>query len=889
MNKSRLLPILAAMISISATGDTIDWDPQGSGSWADESRWIGRRVPGGGDMARISNKATAVLSDDDWATLDGITSLFIDEGAMLYCDIEQNHSYTGKLFGGGAIVKRGNSKLSLGTTYTGSASAVSYNGLLAVSNGILHVQTMNDRIGDRAWPVVSVAAGCTFSIGKSAHFANTKSAYFQGIYGDGTVSNACGELLQLSLMGGRYKASPTPTWVFGGDLAGTFYIQINATGGWDSSSEIQGKPVHQVFTNPAMDYNNGALRFYAGDISVVRIGCGTKEDPGSLGWAATPLVQFYGENPGSTSFLRYLGEGETVTGRLFRVFNSSANCLHGLDAGPHGNLIIKSELNHYPYSFSAASGTITRFVLEGSNSAPCRLDGVISEKYADQGLSFVKRGSGTWVFGAGKTRGNRAPIMVEQGVLGYESIAEAGKACSLGTATMLSTNYFASSSDTSVPWAYRIGDGRTDESVADLATFAYSGASRGTCTTRPIAIMGAGRLCDTGAGDLAYENVFSCGDGTSTLVLGGTLTNSCTAVTNGTGNLRVVKEGSGEWRLCSPVALGGGVKVKAGRLCFANRFTWYKFTIRQTWAAMLESTSAKHPMFTGFGLWNDAGDILNPNLVHHAACDGETAGLSCGETAMTLKAGQYKFTYDDRHLTNAFVYVENDARDIGTALTHVGRYKSNGYVIPVNGDEDTHIGFVMRLPPGKGGATKYDIKNRWGPESVNFPYEIMGWSMHGSVDGLNWEELDIVTSNKTPATANNHWFASDSDHHGGFPIRPSRLSPSFAPIPSLEVAAGAAVESECDIEVQALTADPADGCGEIKGFAFADDGTLTLKGRPAAAGETRLGYRFEDCSNVTAIAGWRFVADGRETAAYVVAVDGNGLSIRPRGLRIFLR
>lgn len=893
--------MLLAFMSLTAFGANIQWDPNGSGGWGDTTRWVGDAVPGSSDSITIPANVVVYATESDWETFSNVPTMTIN--GTLFLNFSGDHDYVGRIYGGGSLVKLGSGAFRFTKPYDGSNSALSYSGWLAVSNGLLHVQLLNDRIQDKAWPKVSVAAGTVLSIGPSTKYTlSGAGVYLQGICGDGVVSNAHSAIQTFCLMGTPGTGKTTPEFVFNGEIAGAVNLSIGGRGGATQNiEELYGTPVRQIFTNPSVRTVGKTVMFYGGTLYVASIGDATSALPGSLGANevdSTRTIQFYGMS-NSTSVLRYSGAGETVGRRDVIIYNQYSNSKFAIDGGAAGGLTLTNKWTHHPYKFSTASGTVTAFALDGSNAAPCHVTGVIAEDQADCGLCLVKRGSGTWVLEAGASRDNRAPVMVERGTLQYASIAEAGASCALGTATMLSTNFFAAAGGAPVPWAYRLGDGRKDETLADLATFAYSGGEPGVCTTRPIAVNGAARFCDVGGGSISHANLFSDGEGVNTLVLSGACDNVCSAVTNGTGVLRIVKEGDGEWRLRSPVALGGGVKVKGGRLVFENGYSWYKFTAMQPWGAVNGMTRPEQVLLRGMGLWND-GEVapLTANLAHNADCDGATTGLQLGQVAMSLRSSgvpRYEFIANSgtpTHVTNALSYAENADGDAGPGLMLLARYKgSSSYSNPTVGVPNTHLSFVMRLPNGKRGATRYDFKGTWVPsDSVsNFGKEIMAWKLEGSVDGINWDELHLVESNTAPVTANGNWFASNTVHHTGYPISTGPAGASFAPLPSLEVAADAVAEADLPIEVQGLVCDVADGCGTVKGFSFADSGTISATGATGNAEQIKLNYSFVDCENVAAIEKWSIYVNGRETRRYNVRASEEGVVLSPIGFVINFR
>ena len=95
------------------------------------------------------------------------------------------------------------------------------------------------------------------------------------------------------------------------------------------------------------------------------------------------------------------------------------------------------------------------------------------------------------------------------GVLEFDSIAERGTICSLGYQKVLHENYFgAKDASRAVPYAFRLGDGTNAVRTA-TGTLSYVGAADASCSTRPIALSGAGRLRNASACRLDWAGVTS--------------------------------------------------------------------------------------------------------------------------------------------------------------------------------------------------------------------------------------------------------------------------------------------------------------------------------------------------------------------------------------------
>ena len=85
-----------------------------------------------------------------------------------------------------------------------------------------------------------------------------------------------------------------------------------------------------------------------------------------------------------------------------------------------------------------------RFILTGANASECVIAGPI-KKYMDNGTNcnwrFIKKGSGVWRFSNVANTEMAGVIAVENGTLRYDSIADAGRVCSLGYSDQLFEDY----------------------------------------------------------------------------------------------------------------------------------------------------------------------------------------------------------------------------------------------------------------------------------------------------------------------------------------------------------------------------------------------------------------------------------------------------------------
>lgn len=885
--KRLVVAIAAVAIGTMAFGETLHWDPRGSGGWGSATRYLENREPQAGDIVDVGAGASAPLTDDDWSAVQGLSRIYMsDATSRVILDLSGDYAWNGQVYGQGTFVKLGRGMFTVKGT-------VSFFGCLAVTNGVLSVEKIVDTLSSRAWPVVSVAAGATFTIAGTAHGATT---FLAGLCGEGTVSNlnvAAG----LQIMGPRDATDNPPEYVFDGQICGIANFGFGAGGGSAGDYARYGGPCRQRITQaqPDLKVRNG-LKIGSGDIYIPTIGDGNDTNPGALGngfWNASELgstLCFTGYT-NLTATVRYTGTGELVRWREFAFLNSFLGSEVSIDAGAATTLEFANAWRYDPEKFGLRDGVMGHVVLDGSNTSACVVSGTFAEKDDDVGFSFIKRGSGVWRF-TDKARENRGPILVERGTLEFDSIAEAGIPSALGTASVLSTNFWGAAESCLVPWAFRLGDGSTDWMSPGLATLRYSGPTgnvAASCATRPIAIRGAARIADADGGSIHLTGAFSDQPGVNALVLGGSGDDSLVNVTNGTGTLRIVKEGKGSWTLGGDLDFSGGIDVRSGTLRLASasdRYTWYRFSVKE-----LNYDYKQYPTWGSYvsprqiALWNENG-LVNENLTHDLDADGNPISIDVGEYAIVRR---------NWHGTDAAVTRDEDSVKTYNLFTTVdtGVHIGIGGVKPTLGDPSSWIGVVMRPTTAGSSATRYDLR-AW---SNGFANNARSWTMEGSPDGLVWTELHSVVSNDNVFSASKCWYTA-TNYDGSWnaasvpgyelPTTAASAPRRAASLGAISVAAGARILADSEQSVDAISCDASLGCGKIQGVAFAQTGALTVVGGAWANGRMVLGYEFADCSGLENISNWSVNVDGRRGNCSVKVTD-DGIVLTKNGLVIVVQ
>ena len=126
--KTKIMATALAMAAVLAqksaeAAETCYYNPNGSGTWADASRWYEGKVPQSGDLAYVSNGVMRVTSADlDVASLVGGMYPVNYTDAVEF-DLDEDFHFTKRIIGKGKIVKKGGGALYLDVYYATLADA----------------------------------------------------------------------------------------------------------------------------------------------------------------------------------------------------------------------------------------------------------------------------------------------------------------------------------------------------------------------------------------------------------------------------------------------------------------------------------------------------------------------------------------------------------------------------------------------------------------------------------------------------------------------------------------------------------------------------------------------------------------------------------------------
>ena len=597
-----------------------------------------------------------------------------------------------------------------------------------------------------------------------------------------------------------------------------------------------------------------------------------------------------GSNPGG---ILYLGEGETTDVEL-QGRGTSAGTYSFIDAGVHGGLTLTGT-----YQCNAKSAAMHReVILTGSNTT----ESVCAMKFIERSdgvrwcpYHIVKEGTGTWRMSKPSTVGDvplTGGISVENGVLRYDSLKEAGVYCSLGKATYLYERYTGQlNADKSVDWAISLGS-----TNGTTGTLEYSGDVSVQCATRKIALKGDGRILHNSQKRIRLKGFMSDGAGTKTLTLdgAGANDNEIAGIDDSDGGaLSIAKEGEGKWILGADSSFRGDLSVNEGTLevrAPATSYTWFRFTDMQV-CTNRTGTSAQIATNKNFMLREMA--LFNVDGV------SQTIGLSYTNDWRAVNPGWFAYAKDNTLSATAGSW--EGLFDDTAAYASISLPAA-----PMWNDESTWMPFIIRLPAESAAITSFDLAWNTSASGVNSLNHPIDFKIEGSVDGFDWTEL--FTTNGVVSPGSGYWLytktsynggdltaasTNPSKRHTGFPL----AQPSAQGYGPLDVASAVFVATNATLKavdgvvtLSSFGLDMATGGGRVEGFRFAENGTLSFKN--VEKGESILERSFTpvDCTGVENMSNWTIVVDGRESSSFHADVSSGGKVrfMRP-GMRIIVR
>lgn len=753
----------------------------------------------------------------------------------------------------GKLVKKGSGVLQLGNAVLAGGTVSNYKlNEVVVEGGTL--------ISPTNIPSYSHFAGGTLTVGEDGTFVipTPGNFRFDKVFGLGTISNLVGRsgLTQFQPM-----ASGS---AFGGRLDGTFnYLSragINLTG------------TESTINNGFTIYALNAQRTM-GTVGVMKLG--VSGTPSSVGKNATISL---GNGDGSACLL-YLGQGEW-TNRKFLLGATKGEPIT-FDAGAHGGLYFAGD------GISMNWAGMTPLVLDGSNTVDaCVISNSIACKTVNgtnYTVQITKKGTGKWRF-TNSSNAMAGAIAVENGTLQFDSLAERGKACSLGKATELYKPVYGLARDENkVDYAYLIG------SAGARGVMEYLGSSMALCTNRLVRLTGAGGGFAANGGSIRISGFASADATGSTLVLSGSneVENIAFDVADGEGPLSVVKEGTCTWVLDRRQDFSGALNVSQGTLVARNshgrKYSWYRIWFKEK--------GCTSPQYSGLedSSWVQVMEfaLKNASGVQQNICTAQKSNwtdLAPGECAPGVASGYVE--NDKRRLINMF--------DGSTSAFAQCGSTSKTYQI---GDPETWFPVVLRLPEGADDVVKFDMMYQQNGTGSNTyaGRNPTAFSIEASVDGVYWEEVGGLTDIPITSIGASVWISGTTPYNNApelFALTSSVQTYDglpFANVGPISVAPGATLRFE-GVEAPVSKLNLSAVCnGAIENAVFATSGVLAVDDAEIEAGAS-LAVTFRGCTNLRNIAKWTLCLGGQETSRYRIHVGSDGtITIVPLGFVIIVR
>ena len=831
-----LATIVALAVALPAMALNCTWNGSASDSWSTEGVWSS--VPtGSGDTVIVPDGATLPVGDADidLAKTVGAIQLLGTDSQVIYAITTAAVSHP-TISGKGKLIMRGT-----GTLELENRADVLTCDRVAVENGILRL------------PSSGTGRNLTFGkvdVGENGilETSNVGWTTIKELTGSGVVTNNVNATDNQNLI-----VSGSTTWhEFSGRVTGriTFfpvgYIKLTGT---------HNNPNGGVTLATERGSHVGVLSFDA------------SSGASSIGTGNILMGNVFSSKIGGC-YLWYLGGGETVTRNI--TAHVANTIPFTFDGGETGGLILAGTITSGATKGGGRpGGTYEPFVFAGSHATPCELTGGFAENARTEdnvtvtcASSLAKRGSGTWIFRHNANRENRGLVIVEEGTLQFESIAETNVVCSLGIGTLpLAEGYIdnltntLATTDCVLPYNILLGG-------ASNPVMEYIGAEKGYCRTRPIAVTGRGTL--KGSLDWAGAVAADPAQG-GTLVLDGAATDSVLRDVDG---IAIEKAGTGTWKLAG-AQNPTGIKVARGELQVAAPvYSWFKLTI--------EGHSKKQDSnvcIQEIGFWDASGHrIAVSNIVRAASCTQNALkpGTACWDQSMSEFSGRYvDMAFDD------VVGSEPLTANAGTS------------VYPTVEEPSKWFSLTMRLPEGSPKVVKYDLCDANGGDR-----SIVAWKLEGSVDGTTWVHLD-ERRGMTPQA--NKWFSDgtaltatqfDQGSPQGFTIASAPDgATSLADTSSIEVASGAVLRAVGDAPVTISSLTLGASNGTLSGFALAETGVVNVPAR----GSVFYPVTLTGLSGLENLKNWTVKLNGVALDGYkAIPVDG-GVLIKPNGFVVIIR
>ena len=844
-------------------------------------------LPGSSDTICLSANKTAFVDDDSIAFFSRVSGVNLyGNGITFTVDISTNAVFGCWLgdFGGHGImykdtwiVKKGAGELGFSKPFNTGNTSYSYAANIDIQGGAYRAAPTVTGVAKHSFNSIRVAENCAF-------------------YG---VTNGTTVVSDLAGAGDVINVSPISA------RATSFGLAISCNNA-DEPTEFSGRILGGKWIVSYASYCNFTgtgheimeFQFNGGSLGVSTL-IGSSSNPSSVG-KVNPDCR------GAGCF-RYLGTGER-TARNYTLWTTSKQPLT-FDGGENGGW----EFTGGSFKHDTRANPVVgqhRLELTGKNlAAPCVLSNDIgSVSGGDSSFYVTKSGPGTWrMFDNGTTKFSGA-LAVKDGALEFDTVAEQGRRCALGTAACLYEDKCDVLANlATVDYAWLLG---TTGDLSKVGTLSYTGTEPKLLESRKTALAGAGRL-KTGAGSVSKyaAGISGLGGGEKEIHFenGIGATNVVSGVSDGAdgATVSVVKEGPGHYTLTGGLGFTGDLRVTDGELTLKDingaKYEWFRYIFKENRCSSTNAAYSGLSVSTGdnysgrvtrairlteIGLYDADGVRVNQlgsfadsqtNDIYFALEPGQvaTAGAASQTEADSSKWGSPK---DPRQLFN------NDTPG-GCAFWACWKTKT---LYPTVDNPDSWIVVYQRLKSDAAAAVSYDLCYSGKSAGDQYKGGPTAYDIEASADGVTWETV-VSTNNVVFCLSNDFgWLSNDPNagwsgnekpekyaHPNKMPLASSVQQGTYArPAPrSVEVAANASLVIDGGtLTVNRLTTDEF-GVGRIEGVTFADAGTLAVRGLSRLRETVDLGGPFVDCTDVGNLANWQVEIEGFESVSRKYRID----------------
>ena len=872
--------------------------------WQTPASYDENDAPSAGDVVVIPNDTTAYVDDDTVAFVGSLKRLQttgsvrsrvrfdVSTNATIRCAI---NAYSTNL-GTGRIIKRGTGELTLKIAeadYPSSTGKNNYYLCINVEEGALRFAEYDASLSD-VLNVQDVVVSNGASLFVSSLAARTRSIVMMSLSGGGTVTNDSANHSVLYVGSDARKKISSP-YVFSGKIGGrmSVYARLNTSYTGTESTFTSKFSITSYLTG---DDEENITK--GGVARVMKIG--KYGEPSSMG---SDNVSF-GNNGGC---LYFLGASDTTDKTFDMGGNSAAVMVNG---GTNGNLTFLG-------AWSIATSNMRHLLLDGEGGV-CTLDNDMTG-YSKSGTNYTayvtKRGAGTWHFKAGHDRSLvNGVFAVENGTIRFDSMAKAGKTCSLGAASDLFKPVIGlQNEDNREDYAYLLGSGSA--AAPTNGTLQYVGTTNFWVNNRKIALKTSGKLAAESTGAIKWQGVEARGEeGAKTLVLGGAGTGDNTLYDLADGENRpvsLVKEDAGEWTVSGNLTFSGALDVRGGILNViaapvGTPYSYYRFTLMENvyhcsrYGDVKKVSNDRHVyQLQEFGLYDEDGNRQNiflppfTNIMFNA-----------------LKPGQAAFDDDKFFNPNAsgrYVCRLFDGTSYNASLgIGYGGFEAYVSADPSLSNSNSWVSVVMRLTNSTPVIAAYDICCYIGTNDTSNPGRgVTAYTLDGGVDGVHWERLAEDLEAVVPG-GNACWYASPSvgldkttlgkNGRVGFKFGGNRLGTvtnafsTLANVSSVSVTGGGVLRTTAPVTLKSgvtLTLDAASG-GAMEGFVLPASGTLSVENLPNAQ-VVALPATFADTAGLNNLRGWTLRSgEGLAPGRRILVRDGR-IYIRKKGIVVNFR